>query len=108
MSPERLCQACSTRLPGSDPRRIWCSAKCRRWVNKVGGPSRAADLKESWGRDWEELSKTDLGDRKWRQGCLETAERLRGQAAALRNLARGIYPPEGPSQSARSVEVTEG
>lgn len=50
----------------------------------MGGPLGAAELKESWASSWESLSRSDLGDKAYRDRCKETAEQLRGEAQALR------------------------
>ncbi len=81
---ERTCPACGTPLPGIDPRRRWCSSRCRKWVSKVGGRLGAAELKEAWASSWESISRSDLGDEAYRDRCQETAEQLRSEAQALR------------------------
>lgn len=50
MTGTRHCPSCGEPIPTNDPRRVWCSGKCRRWVSKVGGPAKAAQLKRGWAR----------------------------------------------------------
>lgn len=71
---DRVCPACLTALPNSHHLRRWCSARCRRWVHRVGGPERAAGLKESWAKVWDH-SRPEL------------ATKLQREAEALRAVA---------------------
>jgi hypothetical protein len=76
------CPACGEALPTADPRRIWCSAKCRRWVHRVGGPAAAASLKRSWADSWE-AAVLAYGDK----GYTETADALRRETTLLDGVA---------------------
>lgn len=42
------CPWCSQPFPDTDPRRKWCSSRCRRAVHKLGGLAGAARYKRSW------------------------------------------------------------
>jgi hypothetical protein len=71
------CPVCGGPMPDSDPRRRWCSAGCRTWIYRAGGPTKAAELKESWAEDWASLDQSD---------AKENADQCWRQAAALRRI----------------------
>ena len=84
---ERLCAACSKPLRTSDRRAKWCSGRCRTWVHRVGGPTAAAGLKESWAAHWQGLAESErLGSPAGREEWRRTAAKLRREAEALRRL----------------------
>jgi hypothetical protein len=87
---ERFCPACSKPVPlRSGPGRPakWCSASCRAWVSKVGGPLAAADLKEAYARSWERTG--SLGNPRYK----EIAAECRAEASALRKIAESVPSP---------------
>ncbi len=89
MIANRKCPHCENLLPTNDPRRKWCSGRCRRWVSSVGGPLQAAELKEAWARTWQVLADASYRrSEEARAKNRETAVELRRQAAALRAVAR--------------------
>jgi hypothetical protein len=80
MTEERLCPACSEEMPDSDPRRRWCSARCRRLVNKLGGPAGLAEHYEANARTWIRMGPDSNPDYK------QIAAELRASARRLRQV----------------------
>jgi hypothetical protein len=63
--------------------RIWCSLSCKDWVATIGGPSRAAELKEDWAKSHHNAAEA------FGVGASDTADKLREEAARLRTLSEG-------------------
>jgi hypothetical protein len=85
MKGDAKCPACLSPLPPSPGRgrpRIWCSVSCRNWVAMIGGPSRAAELKEAWAKSHQSAAEA------FGVGSRHAAE-LREEAARLRALGEG-------------------
>ena len=82
---ERVCGACGGPFPNADPRRRWCSPRCRRLVHRIGGPLALADMLEGFAEDWEALAGVrELGVPQTTK-AKATAETLRRQVAILRS-----------------------
>ena len=70
------CPWCSEPFTDTDPRRKWCSPRCRKQVNALGGPAGAARYKRGWA--------AVLGS----AGQRRDAKRYRAEATALEALAQ--------------------
>ncbi len=82
---EAICPACGSQMPDSDPRRRWCSARCRRRVSKAGGALRLARRLETFAEAWDDLEATSMGPRSSRGADLrERAARLRQVSSQTR------------------------
>ena len=82
------CPACLTpvtQAPRGRPR-IWCSRACQSWVQGVGGPAEAAEIKDAYADSWESTGKA-WGRGSFARSCRETAAQCRAEAEALRALA---------------------
>jgi len=82
---ERICGACGSPQPDDDPRRRWCSPRCRRLVHRFAGPLALAGTLEGYAENWEALAHVrELGSTQIAE-ALATAETLRAQVDALRS-----------------------
>jgi len=78
----RICPVDGNPLPGDDPRRRYCSPRCRQWVHRVGGLLAAAQLKEEFAAGWERAGP------KMNPDAYEIAAECRREAAILRSYGR--------------------
>lgn len=86
-----LCPVCSAPMPDSDPRRKWCSQKCRQKVYEIGGPLNLARRKEVDADRWAFYAESHFmgGSEEARAEKRRRAKKLRREAKALRLLVQG-------------------
>ena len=85
MSGKRICPLCGERFQTSavGRPRVWCSAHCRRWVARCGGPAGAAARKEFYARQWEAWGL-------YREASATQQRRSRAAIASCRAAARRL------------------